>query len=121
MAPFSHSTELVGPKWKTVVGNLVEIPFALGEALIGLVALAGVRDWKTLQIVLSVPVYSLLLLYFILPESPRWLIATGRYDAAKKTIEAAAKRNKVSKSSRFAQYNTMPAFISSRQRYPPNC
>ncbi len=76
------------------MGNLVQVPFALGEALVGLVAV-GIRDWKTLQIVLSVPVYGLLVLYFILPESPRWLIAKGRYKEARAVIEKAARWNKV--------------------------
>jgi hypothetical protein len=75
---------------------MIQAPFAVGESILGLVAV-GIRDWKTLQIVCSVPIFALLLLYFILPESPRWLIATGRYEEAKKTIEKAAKMNKVQK------------------------
>ena len=54
-----------------------------------------IRDWKTLQIVVSAPLFLLLVLYFIVPESPRWLIATGRYKEAKETIEKAAKMNGV--------------------------
>ena len=57
-----------------------------------------IRDWKMLQIVVSAPLFLLLLLYFVLPESPRWLIATGRYKEAKKTIEKAAKMNGVKNS-----------------------
>ena len=59
-----------------------------------------IRDWKMLQIVVSAPLFLLLLLYFVLPESPRWLIATGRYKEAKELIEKAAKMNKVSNSLR---------------------
>ncbi len=76
------------------MGSLIQVPFALGEALVGLVAI-GIRDWKTLQLVLSLPVYGLLLLYLILPESPRWLIAKGRYQKARAVIEKAARWNKV--------------------------
>ena len=46
---------------------------------------------------MSAPLFLQLLLYFVLPESPRWLIATGRYKQAKETIEKAAKMNKVRK------------------------
>ena len=60
----------------------------------------NIRDWKMLQIVVSAPLFLLLLLYFVLPESPRWLIATGRYKEAKELIEKAAKMNKVSNSLR---------------------
>ena len=59
-----------------------------------------IRDWKMLQIVVSAPLFLLLLLYFVLPESPRWLIATGRYKEAKELIEKAAKINTVSNSLR---------------------
>jgi tetratricopeptide (TPR) repeat protein len=48
----------------------------------------------------SAPIFLLLLLYFVLPESPRWLIATGRYKEAKELIEKAAKINTVSNSLR---------------------
>ena len=59
-----------------------------------------IRDWKMLQIVVSAPLFLNLLIYFVLPESPRWLIATGRYKEAKELIEKAAKMNKVSNSLR---------------------
>ena len=92
---FGLSVELVGNKRKTFVGNIIGVPFAIGESILGLVAMAGVKDWMTFQIVISAPFFLLLLLYFILPESPRWLIATGRHEEAKELIEKAAKMNKV--------------------------
>ena len=91
---FSLSVELVGAKRKTLIGNLFQAPFAIGESIVALIAM-GIRDWKTFQIVVSAPIFLLLLLYFILPESPRWLIATGRYKQAKKILENAAAKNKV--------------------------
>ena len=86
--------ELVGSQRKTLVGNMIQVPFAIGQAILGLVAI-GIRDWWKLQIVVSAPIFILLGLYFVLPESPRWLIATGRYKQARNTIENAAAMNKV--------------------------
>ena len=73
---------------------MIEVPFAIGESLLGLVAMQ-LRDWKIYQIAISAPLFSLLLIFLVLPESPRWLISTGRYEKAKETIEKAAKMNKV--------------------------
>ena len=94
LIPFNLSVELVGNKQKTFVGNMVQVPFAIGEALVSCIAI-GLRDWQTFTLVSSAPLYLLLGLYFILPESPRWLIASKKYKEAKMVIEAGAKMNKV--------------------------
>ena len=39
---FGLSVELVGSKRKTLVGNMIQVPFAIGESIIGLVAM-GIR------------------------------------------------------------------------------
>jgi hypothetical protein len=47
------------------------------------------------QIYSSIPIFLVLLLFFITPESPRWLIAKGRNEEAAQVIRRAAKMNKV--------------------------
>ena len=86
--------ELVGNKYKTSMGLIFHAPYSIGQAILGLVAM-GVRDYQIYQIVISIPVFLLLGLYFIIPESPRWLIAKKRYPEAVKLIKDAAKFNKV--------------------------
>ncbi len=39
------------------------------------------------------------LIYFVIPESPRWLLKTGRYEQFVDTIRRAAKMNKVREAS----------------------
>lgn len=96
LVPYSLSVELVGTKHKTLVGCLIQIPFAIGESIVGLVAMAFQDgEWWLYQIAISAPLLGILVLYFIVPESPRWLIAKGRYKDAKNVIERAAKVNKV--------------------------
>lgn len=51
--------------------------------VVGLVAYL-LPNWRDLQMTLAILLGLLLGLYFVLPESPRWLIATGRYKKAKK-------------------------------------
>lgn len=104
LVPFTLSMEIVGGKetmsllpwvtFKTLLANTITIPFALGEALVPVVALF-IRDWVTLQWVISAALCLELLLWFVIPESPRWLIANGRLEEASLLIEKAAKRNGV--------------------------
>ena len=74
MTTFSLSLEYVGASHRTLFGILIETPFALGGLVVGLVSWAGVRRWQTLSLVLSAPNLLLLSYYWLLPESPRWLI-----------------------------------------------
>ena len=50
--------------------------FAIGELILTLQAYF-IRDWFTLQIVAHAPMLVLLGLYFLVPESTRWLLAKG--------------------------------------------
>jgi len=94
LVPYTLSVELVGSKYKTLIGCVIQIPFAIGEAIDGLVAWP-LDEWWIFQIAISAPLFGMLVLYFIVPESPRWLIAKGKYKEAKNVIEKAAKMNKV--------------------------
>ena len=84
----------MGNKYKTPVGILFHAPYAIGTILLGLIAI-GVRDYQIYQIVICIPVFLLVGLYVIIPESPRWLIAKKRYPEAEKLIKNAVKFNKV--------------------------
>ena len=52
----------------------INIPFALGELLLGVEAWL-VRDWVHLQLVAHAPVLALTSLAWLVPESVRWLLA----------------------------------------------
>ncbi|XP_077479982.1 solute carrier family 22 member 13-like [Stigmatopora argus] len=65
---------------------------------IGLVLLAGlaylIRNWRTLQLALYCPLLLVLVIfYWILPESARWLMTQGRKEEAVKEVRRAAKVN----------------------------
>ena len=94
MCGFVLTIELVGEETKTFIGNAYQIPFAIGEAIVCLIAM-GIRDWKLFQIVSSIPMFLMLIIWFIIPESPRWLIVNKKYENAVKVINKAAKFNKV--------------------------
>lgn len=64
----------------------------------GIMMLAGVtyliRDWVTMGLVTSVPFLSYFIYYFVMPESPRWLLAKGKLEEALKVLEVMARVNK---------------------------
>ena len=51
------------------------------------------RDWRNLQLIISVPPTICIVAYYFMPESPRWLIAQGRTEEAKAILQKAAKTN----------------------------
>lgn len=86
--------EIVGKSWRAAITILYQIPYSLGH-----MSLAGIaywfRHWQHLQIAITLPSIMLLSYWWIVPESPRWLLAMGRQRAACKVLKSAAKMNKI--------------------------
>ncbi|XP_072019040.1 organic cation transporter protein-like [Amphiura filiformis] len=87
-------TELVGPSKRALAGIAIRIFYSLGMMLLAVLAWV-LRDWPKIELVISVPPIIFLVYYWILPESPRWLISQGREEEALQIIKRAAKINKV--------------------------
>ena len=87
---FNLNIELLGEQYKTIIGQLMMLGFTFGQVVIGLVAMY-VQNYKTFQVVLSVPCFILLASYFVIPESPRWLIAKKKFVEANAVIHEAAR------------------------------
>jgi len=85
-------TEICGPKYRTYFGILTQFPFGIGAALLPLVAYF-IREWQSLQLAISVPCVLLASYYWFVPESPRWLMAEGRFEEALKILKGGAKIN----------------------------
>ena len=49
LIPFVWVTEFVGTNYRTLVGIIIEIPFALGELYLVMLAYF-IRDWQVLQV-----------------------------------------------------------------------
>lgn len=115
MVTFVLAVEFVGPKYTMLIGIAIEIPFAIGELILGLEAYL-IRDWVgkligmttrnppmltpkpfyhqvTLQLVAYTPLIVFLFLWLVVPESPRWLLSMDRTEEAIKIIKKAAKIN----------------------------
>ncbi|XP_068085602.1 organic cation transporter protein [Anabrus simplex] len=86
--------ELVGPDKRLFAGVLIEFFWSVGYGILALAAYF-IRDWRTLQISVTVPGALFLCYWWFIPESARWLMSEGRMEETKAVIEKAAKVNKV--------------------------
>ena len=93
MVAFVMTIECVGSKAGTILGIAINMAFALGGMLFAWEAYST-RDWYSLQLLGHLPTLLLLMLWFFVPESPRWLIASEQSDIAAKIINEGAKANK---------------------------
>ncbi|XP_066592593.1 organic cation transporter protein-like [Prorops nasuta] len=86
------SLELLPLKARTLVALLMQVSWA-----VGLVLLAGlsyvIPDWRILQLAISVPTAATVLYIWVIPESPRWLLAKGKSTEADMALERIAMYN----------------------------
>ncbi|GIY87638.1 organic cation transporter protein [Caerostris darwini] len=85
--------EVVGAEERSIYGVAMNLGWC-----IGFVSLPGIayllKDWFWIQIAITAPCIVLLFTWWLLPESPRWLMSKGRVDEAQKILIKAAKTNK---------------------------
>ncbi|CAH2047324.1 unnamed protein product, partial [Iphiclides podalirius] len=101
--------EVVSGKWRTIIPVLYQLPFGFGNAVLALLAY-WLRDWRKLEFALAT-ISSLYLLYwFWVPESPRWLLATGETEKAIDVLENIARENKMNtrEISDLSEYSAKP-------------
>lgn len=89
---FVLGVEFVGPSKRLFAGVIINFVYSTGLILLAGVAY-GARDWKVIQIACSAPFLLFSLYWWIVPESPRWLISQCRYKEAKEIIHKIAKWN----------------------------
>ncbi|CAH1271833.1 SLC22A4 [Branchiostoma lanceolatum] len=86
--------EVIGSSKRNAVGMTISLSWAVGTVCLGGLAYF-LRDWWSLQLALAVMSAPLLSYWWLLPESPRWLLSNKRNEEAKISIQKAAKFNKV--------------------------
>nr|XP_006822965.1 PREDICTED: organic cation transporter protein-like [Saccoglossus kowalevskii] len=94
LAGFILACEYVGPSKRTLTGMVYPIFFAVGFMQLSLHAYF-IRHWWILQLSIMAPCILFLSYWWIIPESPRWLISKGRTDEAEAIIRKCCRINKV--------------------------
>ncbi|XP_043238243.1 organic cation transporter protein-like [Amphibalanus amphitrite] len=89
---FVWCTEFTSIEVRAFCGIIINIFFAIGEALSGVFPIF-VKDWTSLQLIYSVPVLIFVSYWFLVPESPRWLMATNQPKKAEQVLRKIAKWN----------------------------
>ncbi|CAH2053985.1 unnamed protein product, partial [Iphiclides podalirius] len=85
--------ETAGPNYREILGCLFQIPFIVGHMTVPLFAYFF-RSWDTYSLALAVPSLIYLGYFFLLSESPRWLVSVGRVEEATKIVKRACEMNK---------------------------
>ncbi|KAJ8797159.1 hypothetical protein J1605_017387 [Eschrichtius robustus] len=91
-AGYTLITEFVGLGYRRTVAILYQVAFTVGLVLLSGLAYA-VPHWRWLQLAVSLPTFLLLLCYWFVPESPRWLLSQKRNTQAVKIMDHIAQKN----------------------------
>lgn len=84
--------EWVSAKYRALGTTLICTSFPLGEMLLGVIA-SQVHDFRMLLRVLYVPGLLVFFYFWLVPESVRWMLITGRVDRAIKILKRIARIN----------------------------
>ncbi|XP_072932964.1 organic cation transporter protein-like [Epargyreus clarus] len=89
---FILALEMVGLNRRVIGGNIISCTFAVGQAVVALIAWA-IPEWRTLTRVLYAPSFIFVLYYFLIEESVRWLLSKGKKKEAARIIFKVASFN----------------------------
>ncbi|XP_060062784.1 organic cation transporter protein-like [Ylistrum balloti] len=91
---FVLAMELFLPQYRGVAGAVLELCWG-----INVVTLAGVaylfQSWRYIQLAITLPSLLTLPYFWLIPESPRWLLTRHRFKEAEKWISKMTKYNKL--------------------------
>ncbi|XP_046553873.1 organic cation transporter protein-like [Haliotis rubra] len=76
------------------MGVMIQVFFGVGTTTLSVVAYF-ISDWYTLELAMAVPVAIFLIYWWVIPESPRWLMNKFRDEEAEVIIRRAADVNRV--------------------------
>uniref|UniRef100_A0A8D0EAV1 Solute carrier family 22 member 3 n=1 Tax=Salvator merianae TaxID=96440 RepID=A0A8D0EAV1_SALMN len=85
-------TEIVGSEQRRIVAIVIQVFFTLGVVILPGIAYI-IPTWQGIQLVTTLPNFIFLLYYWMVPESPRWLLTRKEEEKAIKIMQSIAKEN----------------------------
>ncbi|XP_078712490.1 organic cation transporter protein-like isoform X2 [Lampetra fluviatilis] len=95
MNAFVLATEWTGIGERMLAGIATQQAFGVGYMLLAPVAYF-IRDWRHLQLAISIPEILFIAYIWLLPRSARWLLANNHHDKAESLVRRAAAINGMS-------------------------
>ena len=89
---FCWTIELIGGKWQAIMGNCVWAPWVVAYLTCPMIFYMA-PNWRHYQLITGVPAFLTFFFICYLPESPKWLLTTGKLAKAEKIVRKAAKEN----------------------------
>ncbi|CAI5442413.1 unnamed protein product [Caenorhabditis angaria] len=90
LAAYTLCMEITGTKYRAMVGSMLQAPWAVGYALLALIAYLT-KSWKTIQVIAAGLHFVAVVLICSIPESPRWLMVQNRVSEAEEVIRKACR------------------------------
>ncbi|KAJ8912957.1 hypothetical protein NQ315_000012 [Exocentrus adspersus] len=90
--PYVLAIELVGSKKRTTVTILINIAYSVSLILLSVVVWA-IPKWRLMAVATTLPFFALFFHWWLLPESPRWLLSQGKFKEAERILRKIARTN----------------------------
>ncbi|XP_076807256.1 organic cation transporter-like protein [Clavelina lepadiformis] len=82
---FTYASEICPINWRVEAGAYAQMTTAIAHTVYPWIAYA-LRDWHDIQLTIGLIPAAFFVVYFFIPESPRWLLRNGKPEEAKKII-----------------------------------
>ena len=98
IVPYALVSEMVSSRTRAAFAGVLEAALGIGYVavpILGLVVLPSFAPeiaWRIFLLIAGLPIAYVWVLWKYLPESPRWLSRTGRFDEAERIVAAIEKR-----------------------------
>ncbi|XP_072904184.1 solute carrier family 22 member 4-like isoform X1 [Hemitrygon akajei] len=122
VAGFVLGTELLGKTERIAYSTLgVCMFYAIGYIILPLFAFY-IREWRMLLLALTLPELLYIPFWWLIPESPRWLITQGRVNEAEEIVQGFAAKNGIRNVGVIFQVTDCREYMllntSNNQKYP---